>query len=280
MASLQTVSFASLKEACFEHRLPRGLSRANAPIMNSEAVEIEHDSFSGVAILTKHTLVLIDKDRTGIPDPSVYDAIAEYAAGKADPSGAAGIAGSETLNNEDEADDNENESMDESETASDQTRPLDLMVWASNGSDDASIAATYSKNGRIVVQVADAEGDAKSICDLVTSVYKAVIMPFEGRGGRLAWKEAQRPKLQSDYVDGEGEFKLSFEKRYNNIVSNTLNRVNSTYDSVADAKFTSVLRVAAGRFARKHNLVMTWKAQASSDSVASKDGTADEEMDD
>ena len=287
MASIANISFEAIQEAARAQKVPRGLTRALMPIVNAEVVA--PDTFDGVAFLAGGILVVIDPSRCETAPKETFAGVVAAAKEKTTLVGDANADGANVdeddtgaVDGEGGADDGEVDGEGEAgDGDAAQTaigvidKPLDMVVWTKVPDDDQGTVSVTFENGEVYVQIADSGTNAEMVCELVTAIFKAVTMPFEGNsGGRRAWKESQRPRITREYVEGDGQFKISFEKRFDAIFKNADGRIQTTFDHVFDAKVTSAARGAVGRYARKNKLGVTWKKPAK-DSGASAGPSSD-----
>jgi hypothetical protein len=269
------------------------------PLNNAQPIAAE--SFDGTALSANGMLIVVDPSRSGLIAKDQYDGLVAVAKGSdvivPDPASAGGDGDDDGSDGGDgdadgseggdgdggeggEGDEGDGDDVEGDTVPRDVSKPMDLIVFTKTpDGEEAGTVSVVEEDGQMYIQVADSDTSAERLCDLVTSTYKAITMPFEGEhGGRRAWKEAQRPRVTREYSDAAGDFKLSFEKRFDAIFSNAYGRIQSTFDNVFDAKVLSAARGSAGRYARKNKLVVAWKkkpsakgAEADEDSEAISD---------
>ena len=270
------ISLESVQNASRAQKVPRGLTRVLMPMAYVESVEA--DSFGGTAFIAGEMLVIVDTGRSGPMDKQTFAGVIEAAQKKVaassidDTSPVVEDGGTnDGANDADAGEENDatnSTAVDEdvvvagesATSANKISKPLDLIVWTKTPAEGEGTVSVTLTDDEIYVQIADSETNAEKVCELATAMFKAVRMPFQGSdGGRLTWKESQRPRVTREYVEETGDFKLSFEKRFDAIFNNAHGRIQTTFDNVFDAKIISAARGVAGRYARKNKLDVTWK---------------------
>ena len=273
--SISTISIESIQDAARAQKVPRGLTRSLMPVTN--AASVTADSFNGTAFLAGGMLVIIDPGHNGQKDKQAFSSVIESAKVKLASlvvnDVEATVEGDENAGDEKDDDDADavvGEDGEQSGSIAKTGKPLDLVVWTRTPIEGDGTMSVMLDDAEIYVQIADSATSAEMVCELATAMFKAVRMPFEVSGGRHKWKEAQRPRITREYAEGGGggEFKLSFEKRFDTIFNNAYGRIQTTFDNVFDAKVTSAARGVAGRYARKNKLDITWKKPKSTDKAA------------